>query len=323
MTNTHRDTAPIIDFGAHFCPGKPPEDLEAHEFIVEQQGAALHDDIADLRERYASAGVDGVTLSHEDVIGAGDLERVQSENDAMLETASEHDDVYTLAALPTAAGGEEAAAELERCIGAGYNGGIIRTKSDGIELHHQEITPVFEAAEDLDAPLMVHPKVHESLHPDALDDEWRLNAVFGREIAVAESIFKVVHRGVLDRYTDLDLVFHHLGGNIASMMGRIRGNLGEDQWPGTDRLKPYDEFREQLERRVYVDTAGFYGDHAAFRATLEVFTPSNVVFGTDFPYETRTPADFENIVSTIRDLCTASEARDVLGGNAQSLFVNS
>ena len=66
------------------------------------------------------------------------------------------------------------------------------------------------------------------------------------------------------------------------MKGRIRGDLGEDQWPGTNRLKSYDEFREQLERRVYVDTAGFYGDPAAFRTTLKVFTASNVVFRDGF-----------------------------------------
>jgi predicted TIM-barrel fold metal-dependent hydrolase len=316
------DRGPLVDFGAHFCPDDPPADLADHEFIAEQQGASLYDDIDALRERYDAAGVDRATLSREDVIGVADVERVRRENDAMLETARDHPDVYTLAAVPTAAGGERAAAELRRCIEAGHNGGVIRTKSEGIELHHEAVEPILETAAELGAPLLVHPKVHESLHPDALDDEWHLNAIFGREVAVCESLFKVVHGGVLDRHPDLNLVFHHLGGNIASMLGRIRGDLREGRRPGTDGLKPYDAFREQLAERVYVDTSGFYGDPAAFRATLEAFSASNLLFATDFPYETRTAADFDAIVSTVRDLCSPAEARAVLGGNAQSLLVN-
>lgn len=316
------ESTTIIDFGAHFFPGDPPEDQAGHDFIEAQQGAALHRNIADLKERYDEAGVDGVTLSQEDIIGSSELERTREENDAMLDVASAHDDVYTLAAVPTGAGGRKAARELERCIDAGHNGGAIQTKSGDVELHHEEVEPVLEVANERGAPLFVHPKVHDSLHPDALDDEWRLNSLFGREVAVCESIVKVVNSGVLDRYADLDLVFHHLGGNIASMLGRIRGDTRPGRAPETDRLKPYDEFLEQLEERVYLDTSGCYGDSAAFRATLEAFPASNVLFGTDFPYETRTPDDFRKIVSTIEGLRPRTETRDILGRNALELFVN-
>lgn len=322
MAKKSNELGRIIDFGAHFCPSSPPDDKDGHQFIKEQQGAALYADIEALRNRYAEAGVDGVTLSREDVIGSDDVEKVRRENDAMLEIAQKHDDIYTLAAIPTGAGSDQAAAELRRCLQSGHHGGVIRTESNGIELHHVEVESIFEVASQFEAPLMVHPKVHDSLHPEVLNDEWRLNAIFGREVAVCESIFKVVHSGVLDRFPDLDLVFHHLGGNIASMIGRIRGELDERDWPDTEQLKPYTEFRTQLERRVMLDTAGFYGDPAAFRATFNVFSPSNILFGSDFPYETRTAEDFRNIISTIQECCTESETRDVLGRNARSLLSN-
>jgi predicted TIM-barrel fold metal-dependent hydrolase len=322
MTESIGESATVIDFGAHFFPGKPPEDQKGHDFIEAQQGAALHRNIADLKDRYSDAGIDGVTLSQEDIVGSSHYEQVREENNAMLNVGSDHDNVYTLAAVPTEAGGEKAAAELKRCINAGHNGGVIQTRSGGIELYHDEIDPVLQVANEMKTPLLVHPKVHDSLHPDVLDDKWRLNSLFGREIAVCESIVKVVNSGVLDKYPDLNLVFHHLGGNIASFFGRICGDTGPSRAPETGKFKPYDEFREQVEERIYLDTSGFYGDLAAFRATLEVFPPSNVLFGTDFPYETRTPEDFHNIISTIEELCPRTETRDILGQNALDLLVN-
>jgi predicted TIM-barrel fold metal-dependent hydrolase len=322
MNERLRDDAVVVDFGAHFFPRKPPENKTVHDFIEEQQGIAVHKNIDGVRERYDRSGVDAVTLSREDIIGSGQYDEVRKENDHMREIAREHEDVYSLAAIPTEAGGDQAAAELERCIENGHNGGVIQTKSGGIELHHDEVTPILEVADELGVPLLVHPKVHNSLHADALDDDWRLNAVFGREISVCESIIKVVNSGVLDRYSDLDLVFHHLGGNIASMLGRMRGDTMADRWPGADRLKPYDEFREQLAERIFIDTSGFYGDPTAFRAALQVFPSSNILFGTDFPYETRSEADFERIISTIEQLCPYPDARDILGRNAVDLLVN-
>jgi predicted TIM-barrel fold metal-dependent hydrolase len=323
MSENSVERSDIVDFGAHFFPGESPQDPEAHEYIATQQGGPIYSDMDALLARYDDAGIDGVTLSQEHVIGAGDIQRVRRENDAMLDAAGDRDDVYTLAAVPTAAGGEVAAEEVQRCLDAGHNGAAISTRSDGIELHHDAVDPVLEVADRRDAPLFVHPKVHDSLHPDALNEaDWRLNSLFGREIAVCESIVKTVNSGVFDRYDDLTLVFHHLGGNLASMLGRVRGDTDQDRWPDTNRLKPYPEFHEQLTSRVCVDTAGFYGDPAAFRATFETFPASNVLFGTDFPYETRTPAEFDAIVSTIRECTDADEIDDVLGGNARDLLVN-
>lgn len=106
------------------------------------------------------------------------------------------------------------------------------------------------------------------------------------------------------------------------MLGRIRGDTRPERAPDTGRLKPYDEFRDQLEERVYLDTSGFYRDTAAFRATLEAFPAANVLFGTDFSYETRTLNDFRSIVSTVEERCPRAETRDSLGQNALDLLAH-
>lgn len=312
----------VIDFGAHLAPDEPAELEFFQDFIEEQDGAAIHSSMDALIERYDEAGVDGAVLSTPFYMGSGHLPRTRSGNDALQEVVAPHEDYYTLAAIPTAAGGEEAAAELERCLDAGFNGGAIETKSDGIELHHPEVEPIFEVADQRGAPLLVHPKLNESLHPDALDDTWRLNAIFGREVALAESISKVVHEGVLDRYEHLDLVYHHNGGNIASMMPRIHLQLDAGRWPGMEAVKPFEAFERQVEERIYLDSSGYFGEPGPFGKTLEEFPSTRLLFATDFPYETRRPAVFGKIVDAIESVASHQDAERILGANALDLLVN-
>lgn len=318
----NQSNAPIIDFGAHLHPTNPEEFEGFREFIESTDGSAIHSDMDVLVDRYERSGVDGAVLSTPFFMGHGDLERVKHGNDVLKETVEGHDDYYMLAAIPTAAGGAAAAEEFERCLDDGFHGGALETKTDGIELHHGEVEPIFEVADRTGAPILVHPKLMESLHPEVLDDTWRLNAIFGREVALAESLSKVVHEGVLDRYPNLNLVYHHNAGNIASMMGRIHLQLEEGRWPGMEAVLPFEEFKRQVEERIYLDTAGYFGAHAPFRTTLEEFPASQVLFGSDFPYETRVPEVFEKIITTIEDISSGPDARRILGGNALDILVN-
>lgn len=215
-----------------------------------------------------------------------------------------------------------AASEFERCLEAGYHGGAIETKSDGIELTNSEVEPILEVAERTGAPLLVHPKLDDSVHPDALNDTYRLNAIFGREIALRESLCKVIHDGVLDRYPDLTLVYHHFGGNVASMLGRIHVQLDAGRWPGQDGVLDFDAFERTLTNRIHVDTSGFFGYTAPMRAALEVFPPSRILFGTDVPYEPRSTEEAQRFVSTVSKAASESAAQRLLGTNARDLLAD-
>lgn len=320
----------VIDFSAHLYPDEP-EVLsrqhtapfrETHQFLGDLHDEGIHTDLDRLMSVHEQAGIDGAVISQPLYFGMGDTDRVKMANDSLWDSVADIDDYYALAAVPTAAGGEDAVAELERCIDRGFHGGVLETKSDGIELHHDAVQPVLAYADREEVPLMVHPKLHDSLHEDVLSDEVRLNAVFGREVALMESVFNVVHHGVLDRHDNLTLVYHHNAGNLASKMGRIHMNLDEGRWPGQEHVKPFDEFKRQLERNIYLDTSGYFGYHSAFRATLEEFPAKNLLFGTDYPYETRMPATHRKIMDTIADLTSHTDTRRVLGDNAFEVLVN-
>lgn len=315
----------VIDFGAHIYPEASfPSDYYDDTPLIDRVDP-YHTDPEQLSKWFAAAGVDEAVLSQPLYLGGYEsLERTASANDALCEVIRDFDEFHGLAAIPVMFGGENAAGEFERCLDAGYNGGAIETKTDGVELVDSELDPVFEVSDRTGAPLLVHPKMNESVAPGVFDDEHMLNAIFGREIAIWESICKVIHEGVLDRYPDLNLVFHHTGGNIASMMGRVQLQLDEGRWPGrqTEGLKNYEEFRAQLEERVYIDTSGFFGWHAPVRAALEEFPDSQVLFGSDAPWEPRSEAELTDFVETIEDLTSRRDAEKILGTNARDILIN-
>lgn len=309
-----------IDFAAHLYPrGTMPGPLVGSP-LQEQLGPLL-DDPERLHEVYDEADISGAVLSQPFYMGTDAPAAAAGANDVLAEFVADREGLYGLASIPVGAGGTTAAAELERALDTGLNGGALETRSAGVELVDPALEPVLEVANDTRAPVLVHPTLDGSLHPDAFPGDLRLNAVFGREVALAESICKVIHHGVFDRYPDLVLVFHHLGGNIASMLGRLHLQYDRARWPGSRSGKSWEDFHEHLTGHVYVDTSGFFGYEAPLRSALEVFPPSQLLFGSDFPFEPRDAEELANLAATVENLAGTS-ADDVLARNAERVLVN-
>jgi predicted TIM-barrel fold metal-dependent hydrolase len=310
-----------VDFGGHLYPESVYPDPIREGPLADMLGPRLSDPdtVVDL---YDAAGVDEVVLSQPFYMGSSDAESVREANDALLDIVTDYDQFYGLAAIPVASGGETAAEEFERALEQGYHGGAVETKTEGVELPDSELDPVFEVAQRHHAPLLVHPKLHDSVHPEALDDKYLLNAIFGREAALSESICKVIHEGILDTYEDLNLVFHHLGGNIASMLGRVHLQLDDGRWPGQDSVVSYEEFSRYLEERIYIDTSGFFGYEQPLRATFDEIPASQVLFATDYPFEPRDSNEIAKLAGAVERTAPDDATKQVLSGNALELLVN-
>lgn len=307
-----------IDFGAHLYPaGTLPEPLAEGPL-----GALLGPLLTDperLLSAYEGTGIDRMVLSQPFYMGHGDVDTVAAANNALLAVIDEYPAFEGLAAIPVSAGGEPAAEEFERTLEAGFVGGALETRTDGIELTDEVLEPVFDVAERGGAPVLVHPTLDDSLHPAVLSDEWRLNAIFGREAALSESLSKVIHEGVLDRHPELTLVYHHLGGNIAAMLGRVNLQLAEGRWPGQERVKPWSAFVQQLRDRVYLDTSGFFGYESPLQAALAEVPAERILFGTDYPFEPRDGGELSRLVDTV-DRVAGADAPAIRSGNAERLL---
>lgn len=309
-----------IDFGAHLYPADSFPALLSGTPIHERLGSRVTDPER-LRELYDEAGIDGAVLSQPFYMGSGNHDATAAANDALCTVVDEYERFYGLGSIPVAAGGDVAAEEFERVLDLGLHGGAVETKTDGIELTDSAYEPVFEVASATGAPVFVHPKLNGSIHPDAFPDDLRLNAIFGREMALAESISKVIHDGVFERYPDLTLIYHHFGGNLASMLGRIHLQLDPGRWPGQDHVEPYEEFHARLTESICVDTSGFFGYDAPLRTTLDELPASQVLFGTDYPYEPRDASELASFVDSVERVVDG-DGEDVLSRNAKRVLAN-
>ena len=301
----------VVDFGAHFYPPEldPTRPGESFERTGVDRVTAPETQRREMRE----AGIDAMVVSMPYFLGHDDAERTARANDVLLEYVDRYDEYYALASLPTAAGGEAAAAEFERCLDAGFHGGALDETHVG--LPDESMAPVLDVADRTGAPLFVHV-------PSLPGVELRFNAVFGRERAMAESVCSAIHEGLYDRYSNLNVVWHHFGGNVAAMLGRVHLHADVDRWPNQDAMKPFDAFKADLEERVYVDTAGFFGYEAPIRTALSEFPASQVLFGTDFPWEPRGGTELGEFVNSVGESTNATDAGRILGENALDLLAN-
>lgn len=303
----------VIDFGAHFYPEDVDEADRAGSRQDQHVGVRrIHDAGTQAAEMRASR-VDAMVVSNSNYLGHGDADRTATANDALFEHVSASEEFYGLAGIPTGAGGEAAAAEFERCIEMGFHGaGLDETR---VELTDEEMEPVLEVADRTGAPILVH-------IPELPTVDYRLNATYGREFALQKSITRAVHDGIYDRYPNATLVWHHLGGNIASMLGRTHLQTDAGRWPDQDDMKSYEEFKADLEANVYVDTSGFFGYSAPVRVALEEFPSTQLLFGSDYPWEPRDPEELDGLVNTVLESGTAADAERILGQNALDVMVN-
>lgn len=313
----------ILDFAAHMYPEEVfPKPMAGSEH-VDLVGEKLWNPDA-LVDFYTESGYDGAVLSQPFHMGSEDLEETARANDAMLEVIHDYEEFWGLASIPVRAGGSAAAEEFERCLANGFHGGGIQTPMGDVRISDDILDPVYDVAEAHDAPIMVHPKLENSLGEEVFHDDGRLflNSTFGRETALCDSVVTTIQDGVFDAHPDLKLSFHHLAGNIAAMLGRVHLYQVRGWWPDQDDLWGNDEFREVLESNVYMDTSGYLGYMPPLQAALEEFPTSQILLGTDCPFEARNVEDMTVFLRVIADLTSHSDRQQILGGNTLDILAN-
>lgn len=313
-----------IDVAAH-CSFHGPEPRSAAA-VTRDLDRSTYTDMAEYAAYCEAAGIDGVVLSQVDYMGSDDATETRQANDTLYWETDDYNRFYCLAALPTSAGVDAAADEFDRCLENGLNGGAINTTSVETLTQIDEMAPVFEVADGAGAPILIHPRLSDSLRSPLLEDAL-MNGVFGREMALAITLTKIIHSGILDKYQDLNLIFHHLAGNISGFLPRMHNQMSKFrplfEPPAAQKsLITYEKFHSTLTDRVFIDTAGYRGNRQVLRAALDSFPTSQILFGTDFPFETRSVDDFNRIRQPILEETTPEVAADILSGNVLDLLVN-
>jgi predicted TIM-barrel fold metal-dependent hydrolase len=142
---------------------------------------------------------------------------------------------------------------------------------------------LWEFAEANDIVVHIHPPMQSIGHESLM--QYRLNEAVGRPFDSTVNGARMIASGVFDRHPKLQALIVHMGGGIASIIGRLEFNwkLNYNGIKNPPAGKPYVNTRspfDYFKTNILVDTMGFSA--IGVRAGIELCGVDRVVFGTDF-----------------------------------------
>lgn len=202
-----------------------------------------------------------------------------------------------------------AAADLLEGRAMGLAGVELATTMRGRYLGDDLFEPFWNAAEESNALVFIHPTKHPV--PVSVFDEYHLGYTVGNPVETAVTAAHIVMSGVLERHPDLKILLAHGGGAIWSLRGRMR--RGYSVVPdGRGRLS---EPPDASLAKFYHDTITH--DKVLLARLIEDAGADHVLLGSDRPFDLGSPDPVAEVRSL--HLPTADEAA-VLGGNAVRLL---
>jgi aminocarboxymuconate-semialdehyde decarboxylase len=232
-------------------------------------------------------------------------------NRIMADEVSRHPDrLMALGTVPLQAP-EAAARELEFAVRElGMVGVEIASNVDGVTLDQAGLDPFWEVANDLRCLVLLHP--YDPLRSVDLS-RYFLDNMVGRPAESTVAVAHLLFSGILDRYPDMALCMVHGGGYMPYQLGRWQ--KGYDVVPHITRANIQ---RPPLDyvRGIYYDSLVHIPQ--AMRFLLDLVGPSQVVIGTDYPYEMaeRQPVTFLESVPGLSD----DDRHAILTGNVERII---
>jgi aminocarboxymuconate-semialdehyde decarboxylase len=231
------------------------------------------------------------------------------QNDEIARLVKEYPDRFAgIATLPMQAP-EEAAGELRRAITKlGLHGAMIASNVGGKNLDDPSFEPLWAAAAELDAFMMIHPG--NVAGADRLR-AYYLGNLIGNPLDTTIAAACLIFGGVLERYPKLNFVMVHGGGFIPYQGGR---------WVHGWQVRPEPKVHLKHSPEKYLDR--FRYDTILHSKTAVEFLISSVgadrVFlGSDYPYD----MGMLDCVRHVRSLAIAAADRDkILGGHAAAIL---
>jgi predicted TIM-barrel fold metal-dependent hydrolase len=250
-------------------------------------------------------------------------------NDQLAELVRKHPDRFPAfaASLPLN-NPDEALKEMERAVTQlGAKGIQIFTNDAGKPLDGPELQPLFAEVARRDLAIWMHPARGADVSDYRTEDrsQFEIWWTFGWPYETSVAMARLVFSGIFDRFPDLKIITHHMGGMIPYFEGRVGHGWDQLGTRTSDvdyasllrsmKQRPIDYFR-----KFYVDTA-LFGARAATRCGLEFFGIDKVLFASDMPFEPAPGMYARETIQAIESLeLTAAQNDQIYRGNAQRLL---
>ena len=191
----------------------------------------------------------------------------------------------------------------------GLRGVEIGSSVEGTDLDAVALRPFWEAAEELDALVLVHPMDGGGGVVRRAGQPYDFGAGMLTDTALAAG--SLVFGGVLEEFPRLTVVLVHGCGAFPWLYPRMR--LADQVWG-----KGNPAAADARVRSLWVDTLVFDPEH--LRLLVHRFGPDKVVVGTDHPFFPTVTSDLERFVTEAARLGAITDVDAVLSGNARRLL---
>jgi aminocarboxymuconate-semialdehyde decarboxylase len=229
-------------------------------------------------------------------------------NDAMAESVAGSGHRLLAHATLHLADPQAAARELERCHRTlRMNGCMIATNLPVGELYESRFDALWEAAQSLDMPVVLHPLM-DGPAACMFQQTPRFKNLYGRTIDSTVTATQLILAGVFDRFPKLRLVLVHGGGFLPYQSGRLDREFG-----GKDKKLP-----SEYVKQFFYDTVLMSAP--ALQLLFELIGAGQVMIGSDYaagPVERPGPKLTDALDATNVD---AVSRKRVLRDTAETLF---
>jgi len=273
-----------------------------------------HRDIAFRETVIAEAGVDmqAITLTApgttmEEPAQAAYLASLV--NDCLAKIRVERSKHFTsLATLPL---NDPAASvkEFDRVMAMGFPGVMVYASVNGVPLHDERFTPLWERINDAGAVVHIHPNYPAGV--EAMQEYWLMPLVgfmFDTTLAAAGLVFA----GIPHRFPRINWILGHLGGAIPYLAERL--DRGFEAYP--ECRVNIDRHPSEYLKKFFYDTVNF--DPKALRLAVEFAGASQLLAGSDYPHLISSMAKMKESITAMP--VSAAEKAMILGGNAARLY---
>src|SRR3954453_12469752 len=140
-------------------------------------------------------------------------------NDAIADIAKKHPDrFFGLMVLPLQ-DIDASLAEMERCSNKlGMKGILLYSNLDGMFPDEERFRPMFEHAERMDLPVLLHPAYPMTFQATK---GYEMAPMLGLMFDTTIALGRIILAGMLDQYPRLKLVCPHVGGALPYLVGRL------------------------------------------------------------------------------------------------------
>jgi len=196
---------------------------------------------------------------------------------------------------------EESIAELERCVNElGLQYWHTHSNFGEEYLYEEKFEPLLAKCAELDVPIYLHPATPSDSY--LLDSgESFATAAFGYSVDVMKTSYRLIVSGIFDRYPNLKLILGHMGEFYPYCLTRMDNRISS-----TDSyIKCKEDISYYFKNKNILMTTSGITDPNTIDCAIKTIGIDNIMFATDYPYET-----IKEEVDFIKSLPISDEDKD-------------